>query len=218
MPLTHTLILRSVVVPSAFRRTLWISIVSAVPTVFIIVTHSAFARGALFDSVRVFLAISWCCVAVAIAALNSRTLYGLRRQIADIGKLGQYTLEEKIGEGGMGVVYLATHAMLRRPAAIKLLLRDRASENDLARFEREVQLTSRLAHPNTVSIFDYGRSAEGVFYYVMEYLDGVDLDRLIETDGPLESPRLGLLRSGGQVDYAVARDSRAAFSYPAGLT
>jgi eukaryotic-like serine/threonine-protein kinase len=189
MPLTHTLILRSVIVPSSFRRTLWISIVSAVPTVFIIATHSAFVRGAPFDGVRVFLAISWCCVAVAIAALNSRTLYGLRRQIADIGKLGQYTLEEKIGEGGMGVVYRATHAMLRRPAAIKLLLRDRASENDLARFEREVQLTSRLAHPNTVSIFDYGRSSEGVFYYVMEYLDGVDLDRLIETDGPLESPR-----------------------------
>jgi eukaryotic-like serine/threonine-protein kinase len=189
MPLTHTLIGRSVVVPSTFRRTLSISAFAALPTVFVIATHRLFVPGTSFDGVRIFLAISWCGVAVAIAALNSRTLYGLRKQIIEVGKLGQYTLQEKIGEGGMGVVYRATHAMLRRPAAIKLLLKDRASEDDLARFEREVQLTSRLTHPNTVSIFDYGRTAEGVFYYVMEYLDGMDLDRLIETDGPLEAPR-----------------------------
>jgi serine/threonine protein kinase len=148
-----------------------------------------FVPNASFDGVRVFLAVSWCGVAVAIATLNSRTLYGLRKQIIEAGKLGQYTLQEKIGEGGMGVVYRATHAMLRRPAAIKLLSRDRTSENDLGRFEREVQLTSRLAHPNTVSIFDYGRTSDGVFYYAMEYLDGMDLDRLIQADGPLEPPR-----------------------------
>lgn len=89
--------------------------------------------------------------AVVTAAASSRQLYGLRAKIREIGKLGQYTLEEKLGEGGMGVVHRATHAMLRRPAAIKLLLKDRASEKDQARFEREVQLTSRLRHPNTIS-------------------------------------------------------------------
>ena len=89
----------------------------------------------------------------------------------------------------MGVVYRATHAMLKRPAAIKLLLKERTSEADLVRFEREVQLTSRLAHPNTVSIFDYGRTSEGVFYYAMEFLDGMDLDRLIKSEGPLAPPR-----------------------------
>jgi serine/threonine protein kinase len=79
--------------------------------------------------------------------------------------------------------------MLRRPAAIKLLLKDRASEADLVRFEREVQLTSRLVHPNTISIFDYGRTAEGVFYYVMEYLDGIDLQRFVDQYGPVEPAR-----------------------------
>jgi CHASE1-domain containing sensor protein len=113
----------------------------------------------------------------------------LRRKLAESVKLGQYTLQEKIGEGGMGVVYRATHAMLRRPAAIKLLLKESASEHDLARFEREVQLTSRLAHPNTISIFDYGRTADGVFYYVMEFLEGMDLDRLVLEHGPLEPSR-----------------------------
>ena len=128
-------------------------------------------------------------LAVLAAAANSRQLYGLRARLREIGKLGQYTLEEKIGEGAMGTVYRATHAMLRRPAAIKLLAKDRTSEKDQVRFEREVQLTSRLVHPNTISIFDYGRTADGVFYYVMEYLEGLDLDRLVKENGPLEPAR-----------------------------
>jgi CHASE1-domain containing sensor protein len=125
----------------------------------------------------------------AAGSVSMSTIGRLRRKLAESVKLGQYTLEQQIGEGGMGVVYRATHAMLRRPAAIKLLLKKAATESELARFEREVQLTSRLAHPNTVSIFDYGRTAEGVFYYVMEFLDGVDLDRLVRELGPLDPGR-----------------------------
>jgi serine/threonine protein kinase/CHASE1-domain containing sensor protein len=128
-------------------------------------------------------------VAAAAGFLTLTTIVRLRRKLAESVNLGQYTLEEQIGEGGMGVVYRATHAMLRRPAAIKLLLKKTATEGELARFEREVQLTSRLAHPNTISIFDYGRTAEGVFYYVMEYLDGMDLERLIREQGPIEPSR-----------------------------
>jgi hypothetical protein len=110
-------------------------------------------------------------------------------------QLGQYTLVEKIGEGAMGVVYRARHALLRRETAIKLLLPDRADEELIRQFEHEVQLTCRLTHPNTIQVFDYGHTTDGIFYYAMELLEGMTLQQLIDRGGAIPQERaIHLLR------------------------
>ena len=121
--------------------------------------------------------------------LVSKTIYGLRSAVDKAVKLGQYVVHEKIGEGGMGAVYRASHAMLKRPTAVKVISPDRAGETATARFEREVMASSRLTHPNNVAIYDFGRTRGGVFYYAMELLDGEDLARLVERDGPQSAER-----------------------------
>ncbi len=105
-------------------------------------------------------------------------------------QIGQYKLDQKLGAGGMGVVYKGHHAMLRRPTAIKMLDVDRVNDASIERFEREVQITSQLNSPNTVAIYDYGRTPEGVFYYAMEFLDGIDLQALVERYGPQSPARV----------------------------
>src|SRR5262245_60391171 len=133
----------------------------------------------------------WLALAVAVAVHGSYRIEVLRQEAVASRRLGQYQLKQCIGSGGMGDVYLAEHVLLRRPCAIKLIRSERAGDpTNLARFEREVQATATLTHPNTVEIFDYGHAADGTFYYAMEYLPGISLDELVRRHGPLPAARV----------------------------
>ena len=180
----NTVMARAIAVPSSPRRTLLGSIVAMAP---LVAATLVVSRGGAIVTVNV---ATWCGVSIVIAVVGSRVIFGLRMEAARVRRLGQYTLENKIGSGGMGIVYRASHAMLRRPTAIKLLPPDRAGEASLVRFEREVQMTAQLSHPNTVAIYDYGRTPDGVFYYAMEYLDGINLEDLVRVHGPQPAGRV----------------------------
>lgn len=110
--------------------------------------------------------------------------------------LGMYDLIEKIGSGGMGEVWLARHHVLARPAAIKLIRQDLLGNPNLAgnrlalqRFAREARAAAALRSPHTIEIYDFGISQTGVFFYVMEYLHGLDLDTLVQRFGPVPVER-----------------------------
>ena len=179
------LLVRAIIVPSSPPRTFAIGLPATMLTV---ITASYWYAGqpaqTLAPALHAVMTAMWVLGAVVIATLASHVIYGLRQEVHEARRLGQYTLIEKVGQGGMGAVYKASHAMLRRPTAVKLITGDAASPERVQRFEREVQLTSQLTHPNTVSIFDYGRTPDGVFYYAMEYLDGLTLEDLVRIDGP----------------------------------
>lgn len=127
---------------------------------------------------------------VGVATYGTHVINSLRRQAFEARQLGQYRLKELLGSGGMGDVWLAEHQLLKRPCAIKLIEANKSADpHAQARFEREVRATARLSHWNTVEIFDYGRTDDGTFYYVMEYLPGLTLAELVEAHGPLPPAR-----------------------------
>jgi hypothetical protein len=188
---TFSLVIRAVIVPSSATRTLILGLIAACfPVITSHIWYSAQPSIAIPPIYQAIWTALWCLGAVVVSTVASQVIFGLRREVREARQLGQYTLLEKIGEGGMGEVYRASHAMLRRPTAIKLLLPGRTDADHLRRFEREVQLTSGLTHPNTVAIFDYGRTVDGVFYYAMEYLEGLNLEDLVRLDGAQEPGRV----------------------------
>lgn len=139
-------------------------------------------------------------VATTASVVGSHLITALRREAFEARQLGQYRLIQPLGSGGMGEVYLAEHRMLKRPCAVKLIHPDQAGDPQvLARFEREVRMTARLSHWNTVEIFDYGRTDDGTFFYVMEYLPGLSLQDLLDRHGPMPAERvIHLLRQACQ--------------------
>jgi eukaryotic-like serine/threonine-protein kinase len=198
------LMCRAVIVPSRPQLTFVVGVFGVVPTLIISYLDGR-TRGVAAETVS--FACLWSVVALVLTTFTSQVIYGLRQSVSRAQQLGQYVIEKKIGEGGMGEVYLARHTLLRRPTAIKLLPPERAGERTVARFEREVRATSRLSHPNTVAIYDYGRTADGVFYYAMEHLDGMDLQHLVEQHGPLPPGRVVhiLLQIAGALNEAHGR-------------
>jgi serine/threonine-protein kinase len=134
-------------------------------------------------------------IIVILSYIAARIIYGLGREIDRAQRMGSYHLQRRIGHGGMGEVWLARHNLLARPAAIKLIRRDAlgvspsAQNEAIMRFEREAQITADLESPHTVQLYDFGVSEDGSLFYVMELLEGVDLETLVQQFGPLPAGR-----------------------------
>jgi serine/threonine-protein kinase len=179
-------------VPNTWRRaTVIVGVLALIP-----VTADFVALVASRPMREVLTWDGWGAIVLVMALTAITGVYGvhtigrLRSEAFQARQLGQYRLTQLIGAGGMGEVYLAEHQMMKRPVAIKVIRPNRANDpSALARFEREVRSTSRLSHWNTIEIFDYGRTADGTFYYVMEYLPGMSISELVERHGPLSPER-----------------------------
>ncbi len=194
-PLVFAIILYGVVIPNTRRRSLiGAGLLFAVP---IIATAMAAATNPAIRPVLPEIlpgSVVPLFMAGVIAVFSATRSNALQRQAYEAKReaqqLGAYTLKKKLGEGGMGEVWLAEHRLLKRPCAVKFIRAELAAEpSTAARFEREVRAVTTLTHFNTVRIFDYGRSDDGSFFYVMEYLDGPTLDQLVKERGPLAPGR-----------------------------
>jgi len=131
-----------------------------------------------------------------IAVLPAHIIVRLGRQVRSARELGSYELVSLIGKGGMGEVHRARHRLLARPAAIKLIRPDvlgdsttREAEVTISRFRREAEAVASLRSPHTIDLYDFGVTDSGAFYFVMELLEGVDLESLIERHGPVPAER-----------------------------
>jgi plasmid stabilization system protein ParE len=191
-------VLFTVVVPTSPRRAVVAALasVSSVPVVIGLMVASG-ATSLRLDPAQFFLGLVLpYLLVVAMAYVGAHVVYRLGTEVKRARELGSYSLEEKLGEGGMGEVWRARHRMLARPAAIKLIRpsfagngRAGVPEEAVRRFEREAQVIARLRSPHTVELFDFGVATDGAFYYVMELLDGLDAESLLERFGPIPAER-----------------------------
>ncbi len=201
LAITVTVVLRAILVPSTPRRTLLLTGLAFLPTLVVtflfnhpVETIPGMTRGFLKAHLMVN-TFMWSVLGASIATVTSHVIYGLRKQVAEASDIGQYTLEEKIGGGGMGEIWRARHRLLIRPAAVKLIRRQQLGsmpgepELLMRRFEREARATAALQSPHTVQLYDFGVTDDGTLYYVMELLVGLDLDTLVRRHGPVPAER-----------------------------
>ena len=185
------------VIPNSWRRCATVTGVMAFTYLGTIVVQAAIGDAGATTIVPLLVYPTiWMVIAWVAAGFGAYRVGVLERQVADARKLGQYRLTRRIGSGGMGEVWMAEHVLLQQTRAVKVVRPEAALlPETLERFEREVKATARMKHRNTVEIYDYGRAADGTFYYVMEYLAGYNLDELVQQHGVLGPPRaIHLLR------------------------
>jgi eukaryotic-like serine/threonine-protein kinase len=192
------MLMLNVVVPTVPRYAVIAALVSgtSVP-VMVLLSIYLFPPASRPDGMEIFFRFGFPYLLVVIMAyVGARVVYNLGTEVTRARELGSYRLEDRLGEGGMGEVWKASHRLLARPAAIKLI-RSSVSGNGVGRsadmrrrFEREAQVIARLRSPHMVTLFDFGVSEEGSFYCVMELLDGVDTDTLIRRFGALPAERV----------------------------
>ena len=191
------MLLFNVVVPTVPRYAVVAALgsITAVPAM-ILASFSMFPLDPRPDAVMIFFAFGFPYLLVVVMAyVGARVVYNLGTEVTRARELGSYRLEQRLGRGGMGEVWTASHRLLARPAAIKLIRASASaqagsSDNMRRRFEREAQVIAQLRSPHTVTLFDYGIAEEGACYYVMELLDGIDADRLVKQFGPLPAERV----------------------------
>lgn len=193
-------------IPNSVQRAATvITIVGALPilmTLYLVRFHPECCQAMNANSIHVWAVVLQMLITCVAATVGVYSIGSLRHEVTVAKQLGQYVLQEKIGEGGMGEVYYAEHKLLHRPCAIKLIRPEKAGDPGvLKRFEREVRATAKLSHWNNVDIYDYGRNADGTFYYVMEYLPGMNLHQLVTRFGSMEPGRIIYLTR--QICYAL---------------
>ena len=192
------ILLFNVVVPTVPRYAVVAALLSVTSVPALVLTSmSMFPPAFRASGMMIFIAFGLPYLLVVIMAyVGARVVYALGTEVTRARELGSYRLEELLGKGGMGEVWRASHRLLARPAAIKLIRSSIAgngagmSDDTLRRFEREAQVIARLRSPHTVTLFDFGATEDGSFYYAMELLDGVDTDTLIRRFGPLPPERV----------------------------
>lgn len=205
LPFFAMIVAYGTLIPSSWRRcTIVVCIIGMVPIVIstaaVISLHSF--STSFFQSFLLQMII-WMATAAGIAIYGVRRLEETQYQMLRSGKLGKYRLIRQISAGGMGVVYEAEHTLLNRRCAIKLILPKWSIDPRLlARFEREVQALASISHPNVVQIHDYGFTNDSAFYFVMEFLEGQNLEQAVAKNGPL--PPRDAVRILTQVADALA--------------
>jgi hypothetical protein len=193
LPFFALIIAYGTCIPNTWRRAaVVVGLMALLP--FGLAVAAAVSRGMLSVQITKALLIPLAtnlAIGAALAVYGSHRIAVLREESFVARRFGQYRLLRLLGAGGMGEVYLAAHALLRRPCVIKLIRPERAGDPaNLRRFEREVQAMAMLTNWHTAEIFDYGHATDGTFYYVMEYLPGLDLDQLVRHQGPLSPERV----------------------------